>query len=74
MPSVIRCTCSHCGHESYHASSSGTLGKKVVKLSNARCASCGRIGVLITLNVQPPPNVRVLREALTTRARFTPLQ
>lgn len=63
MPSVIRCTCSHCGHESYHDSSSGALGKKVVKLTNARCPACGRMGVLITLNVQPPSNVRVLHDA-----------
>lgn len=63
MPSVIRCTCSHCGHESYYDSSSEALGKKVVKLTNARCPACGRSGVLITLNIQPPADVRVVRDA-----------
>lgn len=66
MPSVIRCTCSHCGHESYHDSSSGPLGQKVIKLTNERCSSCGRTGALITLNVQPPANVRIVRDASAT--------
>jgi hypothetical protein len=62
MAPVIRCTCGHCAHESYYDGSPDGLGQKILILTRARCSRCGHTGTVITLNIDPPPEVRVSRE------------
>jgi hypothetical protein len=62
MSPVIRCTCGHCGHESYYDGSPDGLGQKILILSTARCSRCDHTGAVITLNIDPPPEARVYRD------------
>jgi predicted RNA-binding Zn-ribbon protein involved in translation (DUF1610 family) len=49
MTSIIRATCSHCGHESRRSTNTRTLAKDVAALTWARCPECGDTGIVIAI-------------------------
>jgi hypothetical protein len=56
MARVIRCTCSHCQRDVFFNPRAVSLES----LSTLICRECGESGVVITLNVEPPPGAELL--------------
>lgn len=49
MRRAIKCMCGHCQRESYFDAAVG-----LEAISGSTCATCGNIGAVITLDIEPP--------------------
>jgi hypothetical protein len=56
MSQLIRCTCSHCLHDTYYdGSPDGLSDSEVLALTGTQCPECGAVGAVVTLNLERPP-------------------
>ena len=63
MSQFIRCTCSHCLHDTYYDSSpDGLSDSEVLELTAVECRQCGNVGAVVTLNIEPPPQSVIAKE------------